>query len=516
MSAPIKLLTPNILQITTTRVASILDAVPSACAVPGGVEVPWTDTVAERLAALGVTSVSPIIRDFSFPGPWKAMPHQHNVASFMVLNPRSFVFADMGTGKTAAAIWACAYLRSIGRIKRVLVVCPVSIMVDAWGSDLFKCDITKTYALLHGSKAQRLKALALGRFWNIINFDGVETIRPELIAAEFDAIIIDESRAYANTSTNRWKQLSAVSEKTKYVWALSGTPTTKSPMDAHGQAAIIKPGSVSNKTRFRDATMNQIRPHVWIPKAGAWDYVTQVLSPAIRIAKKDVLKDMPPVTHTYRKVELSAGQKRAMSELRSEGMADIGAGVVSAVTAAARRIKLLQIASGAVYDDTGTALQYDVDASPRIAELLEVIEGTDRGVLVLVSFRHTAAMLGDKLAPLGFKTITGDTPRAQRTETLAALQSGAIKGVVAVAQTMSHGITATAADTTVWFSPPIAGAETYIQANNRMDRPGQLFSMQIVHLYGSPLERDVYTAVQNAQGEQATFLAAYDRFLKGD
>ena len=516
MAQPIRLLTPGILQVITDRVEPVLAAIPSACAIQGGIEAPWTDAVAETLAALGVTSVSPIVRDFKFPGPWPAMAHQHSISSFMVLNPRGFVFADMGTGKTASAIWACMYLRQIKRIRRVLVVCPVSIMVDAWGGDLFKCDMTTPYALLYGSKEQRLKALATNRFWNIINFDGVETIRPELLTAGFDAIIIDESRAYANTATARWKHLSAISRDASYVWALSGTPTTKSPLDAHGQAAIVRPGSVSSKTRFRDATMTQIRQHVWVPKTNAWEYVTQILSPAIRIAKKDVLKDMPPVTYSYRKVDLSPGQRRAMSALKAEGMVDVGAGTVSAVTAAARRVKLLQIASGAVYDDTGAALQYDVDASPRVSELVEIIEEATRAVLVLVAFRHTAAMLGTKLAPLGFKTITGDTPRAQRTEYLAAMQAGTIKGIVAVAQTMSHGITATAADTTVWFSPPIAGAEVYIQANNRMDRPGQKHSMQIIHLYGSPLERDVYTSVQSAQSEQASFLAAYKKFLQGD
>lgn len=516
MPSPIKLLTPNILQVQTTRVEQVLSAIPSACAIPGGVELPWTDTNAETLTALGVTSVSPIIRDFAFPGPWPAMPHQHNVASFMVLNPRSFVFAGMGTGKTAAAIWACSYLRRIKRIRRVLVVCPVSIMVDAWGGDLFKCDMGSPYSLVYGSKDQRSRSLGTNRFWNIINFDGVEVVREALCAGGYDAVIIDESRAYANTTTSRWKQLNAVAKDMKYVWALSGTPTTKSPMDAHGQAAIVRPGSVGSRTRFRDMTMTQIRPHVWVPKPTAWAYVKEVLSPAIYIDKKDVLKDMPPVTYSYRQVKLSPGQRRAMSALKAEGMADVGAGTVSGITASARRIKLLQIASGAVYDDSGAALQYDVDASPRVSELLEIIDEAAQAVLVLVSFRHTAAMLGAKLEPLGFKTITGDTPRALRTEYLAAMQAGTLKGIVAVAQTMSHGITATAADTTVWFSPPIAGAEVYIQANNRMDRPGQKHSMQIIHLYGSPLERDVYTSVESAQGEQTVFLAAYKKFLQGD
>jgi superfamily II DNA or RNA helicase len=219
---------------------------------------------------------------------------------------------------------------------------------------------------------------------------------------------------------------------------------------------------------------------------------------------------------TYRKVDLSEGQRRAMADLRREGVADVGSGTISATTASVRRIKLAQIASGAVYADGGETLQYDVDASPRVNELLDIIAQTSRGVLVFVSFRHSVAMLMDKLATLGFESITGDTPTTQRAATLRKLQNGEIKGIVAVAQTMSHGITATAADTTVWFSPPTAGAEVYIQANNRMNRPGQQHSMQIIHLYGSQLERDTYTSVQTAEGEQAAFLSGYHKFLKGD
>jgi hypothetical protein len=39
--------------------------------------------------------------------------------------------------------------------------------------------------------------------------------------------------------------------------------------------------------------------------------------------------------------------------------------------------------------------------------------------------------------------------------------------------------------------------ETYLQANARIDRPGQKNAMTIVHIKGSPVEERLYSMLQN-------------------
>ena len=55
--------------------------------------------------------------------------------------------------------------------------------------------------------------------------------------------------------------------------------------------------------------------------------------------------------------------------------------------------------------------------------------------------------------------------------------------------------TLTAADTIIWYAP-VTSTETYLQANARINRPGQKNAMTIVHIEGSPVEKRLYAMLQ--------------------
>ena len=62
-------------------------------------------------------------------------------------------------------------------------------------------------------------------------------------------------------------------------------------------------------------------------------------------------------------------------------------------------------------------------------------------------------------------------------------------------QAASHGLTLTAADTIIWYAP-VTSVETYLQANARINRPGQKNAMTIVHIRGSDVEDKLYSMLQ--------------------
>jgi superfamily II DNA or RNA helicase len=310
-----------------------------------------------------------------------------------------------------------------------------------------------------------------------------------------------------------WKALKPLVDRAVYAWGMTGTPTPQGPMDAFGQCRMLVPDKVPrNKNQWQDMTMIKFSQFRWGVRENGWKTVQQAMQPAIRFEKKDVLKHLPPVTYRYVHVPLTASQEAYYAKLRDEMVAEAGAHTISAVHAGAKMIKLMQVASGAVYDDNGTALEFDV--SPRIKVLKELIDQTSEGVLVFAPFLHTVAMLEKHLAPLGFKTITGETSLAERTKTISSLQAGEIKGILAIPQTLSHGVTLTAANLSIWFSCP-SSTETYLQASNRMDRPGQKHAMQIIHLFGSQVERKRYDAVKNNDEAQNSMLDLYQAFVQG-
>jgi hypothetical protein len=48
----------------------------------------------------------------------------------------------------------------------------------------------------------------------------------------------------------------------------------------------------------------------------------------------------------------------------------------------------------------------------------------------------------------------------------------------------------------IWYAP-VTSTETYLQANARINRPGQRNNMTIVHIEGSPIERKLYAMLQS-------------------
>lgn len=165
---------------------------------------------------------------------------------------------------------------------------------------------------------------------------------------------------------------------------------------------------------------------------------------------------------------------------------------ISAVNAAAKLSKLLQISGGAVYADSGTIIEFDV--SNRLHVVKEVIEEASHKVLVFVPFRHTIDLLDEYLTRHGVQTaiICGDVPVNKRTDIFNRFQTQQDPRVLIIQpQAAAHGVTLTAANVVIWYSP-VTSIETYLQANARINRKGQKNSMTVVHIQGSPVERDLY------------------------
>jgi SNF2 family DNA or RNA helicase len=170
---------------------------------------------------------------------------------------------------------------------------------------------------------------------------------------------------------------------------------------------------------------------------------------------------------------------------------------VSAVNAATQINKLLQISGGAVYTDTGEVLEFDV--SNRINVVLEVIEEASHKVLVFVPFTHTIEILRAKLEKEGIPcgVINGKVSLNRRSDIIERFQTQKDPHVLIIQpQAASHGLTLTEADTIIWYAP-VTSVETYLQANARIDRPGQKNAMTVVHIKGSPVEERLYSMLKN-------------------
>lgn len=486
------------------------------------VAVPFDMPTMQLAKWIGLPAYSPIETQYDWPihPGLKPMAHQIRMAAFLTLHPRCFNLSDMRTGKTLAALWAFDYLKRLGMVDKALIVAKLSTLERVWGNEIFRHFLGRlSGVVVYGDRNERQAALDRPGDVYIINYDGLAVgtkrgaggIEIGPIARRicddprFSAIVIDESSAYRNSGTKRWKIMRQIVANKGYVWQMTGTPTPNMPTDAHAQKRLVLP--CENWVAFRNRTMFQINKFKWVNKKDAADTVSKFLQPAIRFERAECM-DLPDmVFDPPLQVELTTEQVELIAKLKAELQITLASGAkVTAVNEASLRIKLIQILCGAVYDETHKA--HRVDASPRLDALKETIEEAGGKCLVFAPLTSVVELLHRELTKHGWS---------------AALITGAVSGkdrntifrdftdkpdpriIVADPGTVAHGLDLSAANTIIWYGPTDR-VEDYTQANQRISGPNQRRGMLIVRLVATAIEREIFARLDAKQSLQGLIL----------
>ena len=390
-------------------------------------------------------------------------------------------------------------------------------MHSAWMGDINQSVIHRSAVVAHHSQAaRRIEMIQKDYEIVIANYDGLNLIANEINNdGRFDLIIVDEANAYKNPSTRRWKALASIVKPDTYLWMMTGTPASQSPVDAYGLAKLVNPGGVPKfQTAWRDKVMNKISMFKWMPKANSRDVVYEALQPAIRFTKEQCL-DLPPVMTITREVPMTPQQSKYYKLLKEQMLVRAAGETISAVNAGVAVNKLLQISCGAAYTDDKEVVEFD--ASPRLAVLEEILEETSRKVIIFALFRSSIDTISTYLTKRGFNVaqIHGDVSATKRGQIINDFQTtDLIRVLVMQPQATAHGITLTAADTVVFYGPMMS-VELYKQAIARADRKGQTSDkVTVVHIESSPLEKKLFKAMDGKVSDHALLVGMYDSEIK--
>jgi SNF2 family DNA or RNA helicase len=331
----------------------------------------------------------------------------------------------------------------------------------------------------------------------IVNYDGLNLIANEVKNdGRFDLVIVDEANAYKTPTTKRWKALASILKPETRLWMMTGTPASQSPADAFGLAKLVNPSGVPMFfTAWRDKVMHKVTMFKWAAKPNAPQLVHEALQPAIRFTKAQCL-DLPPVLTTTRLVPMTPQQSKYYNTLKERMSIQAAGETITAVNAASGLSKLLQISCGAVYTDDKDVVEFD--AAPRLSVLEEILEETDRKVLIFAMFRSSIDTIHTHLTKKGFavECIHGGITPNKRADTIRRFQNEQDPRVLVMQpQASAHGITLTAADTVVFYGP-LMSVEQYIQCIARADRKGQdAGKVTVIHIESSPVEKKMFTAL---------------------
>jgi SNF2 family DNA or RNA helicase len=456
--------------------------------------------------------------DWPIKKPWRPREHQKVMTEFMVQNPRSLNLGDMGVGKTLSTLWAADYLMTKNPGMKVLIVAPLSILQRVWGDALAHHFLgRRTYAIVHGDAKKRARELAKDVDFYIINHDGVgvgaritkhklvlEGLSHDIAGrSDIGIVIIDEASAYRDGTTRRHRIARSVLAHKPYFWPLTGTPTSNGPLDAHGLARLVNGAGGESFNAYKNRVMYRVSQFQWVPRNGAHEEAYKLLQPSIRYEMRECT-DVPPCTEQMRDVELSSEQQKLYKELKRDLTLQLEKGQVNAVNEAALRLKLIQISCGAVYDMDHHARR--VDCAPRLAVLREVIEEAARKVIIFTPLTSIVHLLYDELKEYSRAMINGEVPVKARDEIFRMFQQDKDPQIlIADPATMSHGLDLFAASVVCWYGATDR-TELYLQANRRIDRPGQTVPTTIVQLAATAVEREIFRRAATNTSMQGSIL----------
>lgn len=444
--------------------------------------------------------------------------HQQNSVNFLAECDRTFDMSDAGTGKTAAhlAAWGERRLNGGGRL---LVLAPKSILRPAWANEIkkfcpwFSCSVAKA-----GNKWKQ--DLEAETDILITNHDRVKALikLPGSFWKQFDTIVIDESTAFKHHTSQRSKAVKKLVKFFTYRNCLSGTPMNASVTELWMQQFLLDDGDTLGDSffRFRNIVQSptQVGPDAqmvrWDDNPGALDAVLNLIAESTIRNEFDKCLDVPPNTHRLVFFDLSARHRKIYEDFLEESMLFAENQWVSAVNAAARLDKALQICTGAVYASRdGDYVPIDSDRYELIAD---IVDQRSEPVVVFFNWRHQRTEMGDMFSERGvpWAYIDGAVGSNTRDEIVADFQAGKIHVLLLHPRAAGHGLTLTRGQTTIWAGP-IRQPDIFRQGCARIHRAGQLHPTETIMIAANDtFENDVYETLQDRGGRLAELLAYVD------
>jgi hypothetical protein len=475
------------------------------------------------LTALGLPVPDPMVKyDWPIsPGkePWAT---QKEVSKFLVLNPRSFDFSDTRAGKTAASLWAADWLMSRAKVPMSAVIFSnILPLTDAWAYTITTNLLgRRTYRYLHHPQAERRELeLAKPADFYLLNPDGLrigynrdQSKRKKLFAAisartDIKIIIFDEADTYIHHNTDLWRAATAFSRHKPFVWLLTATPTPNGPVDAYALKKLCHPDTQLAYRQWRDKTTETKpwSPFKLIARPEAAAHVDALLRPSVRVPRR-LCFDETEFRGRYEHVAMSDQQKAYMRELQNQLLLMLSNGTqIDAVNQAALRLKLIQIACGAVYD--GDHLSHLIDAAPRIAAYKQLIKEAEGKVITFVPLVNVAQMLSH-VTPNSILIPSGGTQK-KKLEVLTTFQQSDIKNLISHPSPIARGTDITAANTIVWYAPTDRTSH-FLHGNDRINGINQTEIRNIIRMSGCSIEEDIYEKTDHNKSLMGTILALKD------
>lgn len=407
-------------------------------------------------------------------------PYQEHSTEHIIEHPACGLFIDMGLGKTVSTLTAIDELMFDRlEVEKVLVIAPKRVADDVWTDERDKWSHLNHIKIskVLGSESERKAALKVKAHIYTINCENVAWLVAKYgLAWPFKMVVIDESSKFKSQKAVRFKALRRIRPLIDRLVILTGTPAPNSLLDLWPQLYLLDQGERLGNTitGFRNRYFNRIQ----LAGTLAFKYepfneeriYEKIKDICISMKQEDYLT-LPPLITVDVPVTLSEKASALYKDFERKQVLLFDDGEISAVNAAALTGKLLQFASGAVYDEDKNVHVFHQDKLEALEEIIEAANG--KPVLVAYWFKHELSRLKKYFASYNPEVMNS-------TDTKNRWNEGKIQLMFIHPASAGHGLNLQAGgNIIVWFSNTWS-LELKQQLDKRLYRQGQKQSV-IIH-----------------------------------
>lgn len=151
---------------------------------------------------------------------------------------------EMGTGKSLTAIGIAGAMYLSGKVRRVLVVAPLSIL-GVWEEEFSKyAGFDYSLAILSGSGTKKAEVLrrmtGAGLQVAVVNYESAWRLEQEIVAWRPDLVIADEGHKIKTHNAAVSKAMHRIGARAAYRLLLTGTVITNKALDVFSQYKYLK------------------------------------------------------------------------------------------------------------------------------------------------------------------------------------------------------------------------------------------------------------------------------------
>jgi len=464
------------------------------------------------------------------------VPRDYQIEGALMIGAtgRGLLFDEQGTGKTITTILGLVELagnRGASSVLPVVCVVPASV-VDAWVT-AWQAWAPQWRAVAWRGAPRVRHALAgttdvYVTSYDTARMDAAATDGP-LVKLGAAAVVVDECHLIKSPHAMRSLAARRLAKRAKSFVALSGTPITHHPGNLWPTMEALEPRAYPSSERWIDrycakASGDYRDEIIGLNPVTEPELRASLLGQHRRVAKADVLDQLPPKVYSVRTVELPAAWRKTYDDFEAQMYAELPDGQELSIMEALSRLTHLATLACAPCDvrvtvtvpETGPKAGQEVEhihldmkaPSWKVDALLDVLaERPGQPVLAFTTRSQLAVLAGQAATAAGLQVgyvIGGQSMRA-RTETVERFQHGKLDLLCATTGAGGVGLTLTAAGTQVHLQRPWSIVEA-LQAEDRSHRIGSEIhdSIEIIDIVAAnTIDSRVRLVLQEKAGQLA-------------